>query len=191
MLAEVSRCIQAITTTYLRTGVHAAESGMKRTEAIILSMTKQERRKPEILNGSRRMRIANGSGVKVVEVNQRTRQRMKMLSWTRGLERLSSGTRWRTHFGADRATDGAKRRWRSPKPKAKGEPAGEQYPEGIESDGARTRGDGIAAGDGTKAAWERVPVLRAEPGATAPSKGAVRSPRCDPSKAVSPAIVRR
>ena len=70
MLAEVSRCIQAITTAYLRTGVHAAESGMKRTEAIILSMTKQERRKPEILNGSRRMRIANGSGVKVVEVNR-------------------------------------------------------------------------------------------------------------------------
>ena len=40
---------------------------MKRTEAIILSMTKQERQNPEILNGSRRMRIANGSGVKVVE----------------------------------------------------------------------------------------------------------------------------
>jgi hypothetical protein len=33
---------------------------MKRTEAIILSMTKQERQKPDILNGSRRMRIANG-----------------------------------------------------------------------------------------------------------------------------------
>ncbi len=43
---------------------------MKRTEAIILSMTKQERQKPDILNGSRRMCIANGSGVKVVEVNQ-------------------------------------------------------------------------------------------------------------------------
>lgn len=56
----------------------AAESGMKRTEAIILSMTKQERRKPEILNGSRRLRIANGSGVKVVEVNQLMKQFQQM-----------------------------------------------------------------------------------------------------------------
>lgn len=56
----------------------AAESGMKRTEAIILSMTKQERRKPELLNGSRRMRIANGSGVKVVEVNQLLKQFQQM-----------------------------------------------------------------------------------------------------------------
>ncbi len=57
---------------------NAAESGMKRTETIILSMTKQERPKPEILNGSRRMRIANGSGVKVVEVNQLLKQFQQM-----------------------------------------------------------------------------------------------------------------
>jgi signal recognition particle subunit SRP54 len=51
---------------------------MKRTEAIILSMTKQERQKPDIFNGSRRMRIANGSGVKVVEVNQLLKQFQQM-----------------------------------------------------------------------------------------------------------------
>ena len=73
--------------------------GMKRTEAIILSMT-QERQKPDILNGSRRMRIANDSGVKVVEVNQL----LKILGRVRGVGRLSSGARWRAHFGADRAT---------------------------------------------------------------------------------------
>lgn len=56
----------------------AAESGMKRTEAIILSMTYQERRKPEVLNGSRRLRIANGAGVKVVEVNQLLKQFQQM-----------------------------------------------------------------------------------------------------------------
>ena len=56
----------------------AAESGMKRTEAIILSMTKQERRKPDLLNGSRRLRIANGAGVKVVEVNQLLKQFQQM-----------------------------------------------------------------------------------------------------------------
>jgi signal recognition particle subunit SRP54 len=51
-----------------------AEKQMKRTEAIIQSMTVQERRKPGILNGNRRLRIAQGSGVKVVEVNQLIKQ---------------------------------------------------------------------------------------------------------------------
>jgi signal recognition particle subunit SRP54 len=51
-----------------------ADKQMKRTEAIILSMTKQERTKPQILNGSRRARIANGAGVKVLEVNQLIKQ---------------------------------------------------------------------------------------------------------------------
>ncbi len=45
---------------------------------IIKSMTLQERRKPEILNGSRRLRIANGAGVKVVEVNQLLKQFQQM-----------------------------------------------------------------------------------------------------------------
>jgi signal recognition particle subunit SRP54 len=51
-----------------------AEKQMKRTEAIIQSMTIQERRKPGLLNGSRRMRIAAGAGVKVLEVNQLIKQ---------------------------------------------------------------------------------------------------------------------
>jgi signal recognition particle subunit SRP54 len=51
-----------------------AEKQMKRTEAIILSMTLQERRKPGVLNGNRRIRIAKGAGVKVVEVNQLMKQ---------------------------------------------------------------------------------------------------------------------
>jgi signal recognition particle subunit SRP54 len=51
-----------------------AERQMKRTEAIIQSMTIQERRKPGLLNGSRRMRIASGAGVKVLEVNQLIKQ---------------------------------------------------------------------------------------------------------------------
>jgi signal recognition particle subunit SRP54 len=51
---------------------------MARTEAIIKSMTKQERRKPEILNGSRRQRIAGGAGVKLVEVNQLIKQFQQM-----------------------------------------------------------------------------------------------------------------
>jgi signal recognition particle subunit SRP54 len=51
-----------------------ADKQMKRTEAIILSMTKQERTKPQILNGNRRARIAAGAGVKVLEVNQLLKQ---------------------------------------------------------------------------------------------------------------------
>ena len=61
------------------------ERKLKRTEAIIQSMTKKERARPEILNGSRRARIAKGSGTKVSDVNallkqfSQMRQMMKML----------------------------------------------------------------------------------------------------------------
>ena len=50
----------------------------KQTEAIIQSMTPLERREPEILNGSRRERIARGSGTKVQEVNQLLKQFTEM-----------------------------------------------------------------------------------------------------------------
>ncbi len=55
-----------------------ADRQMARTEAIIKSMTLQERRKPDILNGNRRQRIANGAGVKIVEVNQLLKQFQQM-----------------------------------------------------------------------------------------------------------------
>ncbi|MBQ2732389.1 MAG: signal recognition particle protein [Opitutales bacterium] len=61
------------------------EKKLKRTEAIIQSMTKKERARPEILNGSRRARIAKGSGTKVSDVNallkqfSQMRQMMNML----------------------------------------------------------------------------------------------------------------
>ncbi len=45
-----------------------------RTEAIIHSMTREERNKPQILNGSRRKRIARGSGTRVQDVNQLVKQ---------------------------------------------------------------------------------------------------------------------
>ncbi|HYJ74357.1 MAG TPA: signal recognition particle protein [Kineosporiaceae bacterium] len=46
------------------------EREMDRVEAIITSMTPMERRRPSILNGSRKLRIAKGSGVQVSDVNQ-------------------------------------------------------------------------------------------------------------------------
>ena len=54
------------------------ERRLKHVEAIILSMTPQERRRPEILNGSRRARIARGSGRPVSEVNRLLKQFKEM-----------------------------------------------------------------------------------------------------------------
>jgi len=65
-----------------------------RTEAIIQSMTVRERRNPDVLNGSRKRRIATGSGTTVYEVNQLVKQfkdmqkMMKQLGGRRGIPGL-------------------------------------------------------------------------------------------------------
>jgi signal recognition particle subunit SRP54 len=67
-------------------GAQIDEKQMARTKAIIQSMTKAERRDPEILTASRRKRIARGSGTSVQEVNRlmnqfnASRQLMKQMS---------------------------------------------------------------------------------------------------------------
>lgn len=69
------------------------ENAMKKPEAILRSMTKQERRHPEILNASRRKRIARGSGTTVQDVNQlirqfdQAKQMMKQVMNTKGKAR--------------------------------------------------------------------------------------------------------
>ena len=55
-------------------GVDIDDDAFKGIEAIIHSMTKQERKNPNLLNGSRKKRIADGSGTSVVEVNQLIKQ---------------------------------------------------------------------------------------------------------------------
>jgi len=63
-------------------GLSVDEKQIKRTEAIVLSMTKEERSRPDILNARRRQRIAKGSGSSVTEVNdllQRFNQMRKMM----------------------------------------------------------------------------------------------------------------
>ena len=55
-----------------------AEKEIKRVEAIINSMTIKERRNPALLNGSRRRRIADGSGTTVTDVNRLMKQYMEM-----------------------------------------------------------------------------------------------------------------
>ena len=70
--------------------VHVDEKQVERMKAIILSMTKKERRKPEIINASRRKRIAAGAGVEVQDVNrllrqfEQTRKMMKELMSSKG-----------------------------------------------------------------------------------------------------------
>jgi len=54
------------------------EGQLKRVEAIINSMTPGERRNPTVLNGSRKKRVARGSGTSVQEINQLLKQYMGM-----------------------------------------------------------------------------------------------------------------
>ncbi|HSJ07125.1 MAG TPA: signal recognition particle protein [Longimicrobiales bacterium] len=63
---------------------------IRHIEAIVLSMTPKERQRPEILNGSRRLRIAKGSGRTVQEVNRlltQFKQMQKMMKSMKGLGR--------------------------------------------------------------------------------------------------------
>jgi signal recognition particle subunit SRP54 len=59
-------------------GAKIDDDDLKPVEAIIRSMTPQERRQPEIINGSRRTRIANGSGTTVADVNRLVKQFTEM-----------------------------------------------------------------------------------------------------------------
>lgn len=57
-----------------KAGGQVDDSLMDKTEAIIMSMTKEERSRPRIINGSRRARIARGAGVEVYDVNTLMKQ---------------------------------------------------------------------------------------------------------------------
>ena len=80
-------------------GVDIDDDAFKGVEAIIYSMTPKERENPDIINGSRRMRIAKGSGTTVQEVNrllkqfEESKKMMKMLSGGSKLMRRMPGMR--------------------------------------------------------------------------------------------------
>ena len=74
----------------------AAQAGvddkmMKRVEAIILSMTPKERRQPDVINASRKKRIAAGSGTSVQEINRLLNQFRDMQKMMRQLQAMQSG----------------------------------------------------------------------------------------------------
>ncbi|HEV2846637.1 MAG TPA: signal recognition particle protein [Thermoanaerobaculia bacterium] len=62
------------------------ESGLQRVEAIINSMTPHERKRPDVLNGSRKKRIAMGSGTSVAEINRLLKQYKQMQKMMKGVQ---------------------------------------------------------------------------------------------------------
>jgi len=78
--------------------VSAQERELKRVEAIIDSMTPTERQRPEILNGSRRKRIAGGSGATVAEVNRLLKQFAEIHKMMRQLMKAGKGGRLPRHL---------------------------------------------------------------------------------------------
>jgi signal recognition particle subunit SRP54 len=64
------------------------EKVVKRQEAIIASMTKSERKNPKLLNGSRRRRIAEGSGTTVPEINRLLKQYQDMSGMMKRMKKL-------------------------------------------------------------------------------------------------------
>jgi signal recognition particle subunit SRP54 len=72
-------------------GLSVDEMHLRRIEAIVLSMTPEERKRPDILNGRRRQRIARGSGRTVTEVNdllQRFNQMRKLMKKTGKMKKM-------------------------------------------------------------------------------------------------------
>jgi signal recognition particle subunit SRP54 len=67
------------------------EKTLKRQEAIITSMTKAERKKPDVLNASRRRRIATGAGVDVAEVNKVLKMHRQMADMMKAMGKGGKG----------------------------------------------------------------------------------------------------
>jgi len=92
-LEGVLKMLPGVNTKMLKQA-NADPKRIKWVEAIVLSMTDQERKKPDILNGSRRLRIAKGSGRPISEVNKlmdQFRDMQKMMKKMSGGGRMPPG----------------------------------------------------------------------------------------------------
>jgi len=76
------------------------ERQLRRQQAIISSMTRQERRRPEIIKASRKQRIAAGSGATVQEINKLLKQHMEMARMVKQMGRLGEKGLMRHGIGA-------------------------------------------------------------------------------------------
>jgi signal recognition particle subunit SRP54 len=77
-LEGILKMLPGVNTKMLKQVKGADPRRMKHMEAIVLSMTKEERRKPDVMNGSRRARVAKGSGRPIQEVNRLLEQFREM-----------------------------------------------------------------------------------------------------------------
>ena len=75
------------------------EKSMRRVESIILSMTKEERDNPNLMNPSRKQRIARGAGVEISEVNRLVKQFDQMKKMMKQMPGLMGGGKKRGGFG--------------------------------------------------------------------------------------------
>jgi signal recognition particle subunit SRP54 len=73
--------------------VDISNDSFKKVEAIILSMTPAERTNPDLLNGKRKLRIANGSGNSIQEVNAFIKQFDEMKKMMKSMQKMSSAGR--------------------------------------------------------------------------------------------------
>ena len=76
------------------------EKVLRRQQAIISSMTRQERRRPEIIKASRKQRIASGAGASVQEVNRLLKQHMEMARMVKQMGKLGQKGLMRHGIGA-------------------------------------------------------------------------------------------
>jgi len=77
-LEGILKMLPGVNSKMLKQVKGADPKRMKHMEAIVLSMTKEERRKPDVMNGSRRARVAKGSGRPIQEVNRLLEQFREM-----------------------------------------------------------------------------------------------------------------
>lgn len=75
------------------------EKSMRRVESILLSMTKEERANPNLMNPSRKQRIARGAGVEISEVNRLVKQFDQMKKMMKQMPGLMGGGKKRGGFG--------------------------------------------------------------------------------------------
>src|SRR5581483_3059924 len=99
-LEGVLKMLPGVNTKMLKQVKQADPRRMKHLEAIVLSMTLDERKKPEIMNGSRRARVAKGSGRPISEVNrllEQFREMQKMMKKAAG-SAPGGGGKFRPNF---------------------------------------------------------------------------------------------
>jgi len=89
-VSQLVEMVPGLSSLTRRAGAEVDESRLKKVEAIILSMTPEERRNPDIIDGSRKRRIAKGSGTTPQDINQllnqfrQTQKLMKQMAQGRG-----------------------------------------------------------------------------------------------------------